>query len=246
MKYLQKYEQFVLTINEQKIYDDIINEGFIKDKILSYLKKGTLTVSILLSLLGKLDAQEKNTILTAIKDEYPKMYQIVSKKISNEITTVVDSTGKPVPNTIIDKSNITSKISRKVDDFTDEITIRTPYNNNIIFFKIINGSDTIYYLNLRTKGITLNSREKGVIILFTDGSKWSSTSARINVDIFPIIVGKNNYWEYSTFIRLTEDDIQTFKTKEIKKYRLFIYDEVVNPKDAQNLKSYISTIINMN
>jgi len=81
---ITKYESF----NEKLIIDDIIlNESIqdIKNKVLSYLKKGLLTTTILLSLLGSVKASDKQEILNLVKQENPELYQKVSDQNDGDV-----------------------------------------------------------------------------------------------------------------------------------------------------------------
>jgi len=78
MKHLKLYTEF--SLNEQQlIINDILNEGIMKDKVLSYIKKGALTATILLSLLGSVKGSEKEEILEVVKKEAPELYQNVEQ-----------------------------------------------------------------------------------------------------------------------------------------------------------------------
>ncbi len=105
----------------------------------------------------------------------------------------------------------------------------------MIIYKHINKGKSVYYLSLRTYGSTVNVNETGVIILFTDGTKWTRQS-KIDVD------AESSGFEYSAFITLALTDLTTFSTKKIKKFRLYIYDEVVNSSDADKFKLFVKCV----
>jgi len=76
MNHLNDFEKY----NESLIIEDILlTEGFkdIKSKILKYLKRGILTTSILLALLGNVKGVEKQEILDLVKQENLELYQDV-------------------------------------------------------------------------------------------------------------------------------------------------------------------------
>ena len=141
-----------------------------------------------------------------------------------------------------DLNILCSNISRKVDDFTDEITLNSPFvdgrkiSSMIIYKRIQNGNIT-YNLSIRTIGSTVNVGESGVIILFEDGTKINKPEEEIDVD------SDENGFEYSAFITLSQSDLQTLKTKNIRKYRLYIYDEEINPGEANKFKAYVNCIV---
>lgn len=140
-----------------------------------------------------------------------------------------------------DEQELCSRIERDVDEFTGKITINSPMSSghsisNVILYKNILKGKIVYYLSLRTIGSTLNVREKGVYIIFSDGTKWSRPTEEIEVE-----ADKNGY-EYSAFITLSANDLLTFSGKGIRKFRLFIYDESVNSADADKFKTYVKCV----
>jgi hypothetical protein len=141
----------------------------------------------------------------------------------------------------IPKKDLCSLIIRDVDDFTDEISLRSPYSNDnlqmypMAIIKTISKTKTTYYLSLLAIGQTVSLFEKGVIILFDDGTKWTKPN-EIDVE------ATENGFEYRAFITLSLADLTTFSTKKIKKYRLYVYDKEVNSNDADNFKIYTKCI----
>ncbi|SFI14112.1 SRPBCC family protein [Halpernia frigidisoli] len=135
-----------------------------------------------------------------------------------------------------------SKIEKEKDEFTSELKFSSPLMSGrqispMIIYKHINKGKSVYYLSLHTNGSTVNVNESGVIILFQDGTKWTRSS-KIDVD-----AGSNGF-DYSSFITLTSTDLLTFSTKKIKKFRLYIYDEDVDPSSAEKFKLYTECIKN--
>jgi len=130
-------------------------------------------------------------------------------------------------------------IKKETDDFTGEVTITSPILNDVSLLKVIKkGSSTpIYYLDLETGGSTLNYNVKGVIVLFKDGSKWSKPEQKIDVRV-------SDGWRYSAFITLTQQDLQLFSSKEIDKFRLYIYDNHA-PDETDKFVYYVQAITKM-
>ncbi|SHE42611.1 hypothetical protein [Pedobacter caeni] len=134
-----------------------------------------------------------------------------------------------------------SRIERYVDDFTGKITINSPMfsgtrMNKMGIDKVVKKGKVAHYLSLNTNAGTLNVRKRGAYIIFTDGTKWSRPTEEIDVD-----ADKDGY-RYSAFITLTASDLLTFSTKEIKKFRLFIYDENVNPAVGVKFRTYVKCV----
>ena len=135
------------------------------------------------------------------------------------------------------------KLSITNDEFTGEITTNNPYDTKgaVIYkySKKVNGKMTDnFYLSLDACGSTLNVAEKGVIILFDDGSKFEKPNAEIDVDY----KGEYCTYKYSCIIPLTKTELLTFSKKKIKKYRLYIYDEELSPEISEDFKQYCGAI----
>lgn len=133
-----------------------------------------------------------------------------------------------------------TKIEKEIDEFTNEIKFSTPSISDgeilpMSILKIISKGKTIYYLSLRTQGNTININKTGVIILFQDGTKWTKES-KIDAD-----AGRNGF-DYSAFISLNPNDLAIFSTKKIKKFRLYIYDQEISPRNAELFKYYVDCI----
>ena len=132
-------------------------------------------------------------------------------------------------------------ITRKDDEFTGDISLFSPLTKDISIYKSIKAGNTNpeYFLNLKTIGLTLNYDGKGVIILFKDGTKWSKGDEKIKVNI---INGEG--WGYSAFIKLTKDDLILFASKEINKFKLYIYENN-SPQDTDKFVYYTQAIMKM-
>jgi len=137
---------------------------------------------------------------------------------------------------VIDEENIKSSILRDYDDIENQTHISTPYSVPVGLHKYIKNGKNTYYLDLSTEGSTL-TRGSGVTVLFNDGTKWTKPQ-KIDVDY-------SSGWKYSSWITLTPADLQLFKTKSIKKFRLYIYDEEIDQYDAEEFKKYVSIITTM-
>ena len=55
----------------------------------------------------------------------------------------------------------------------------------------------------------------------------------------------NGKWEYSAMIKLNTADITMFKTKKIRKIRLYIYDEEIEGNLSELYPSYIKCLTEM-
>jgi hypothetical protein len=127
------------------------------------------------------------------------------------------------------------EIEKEVDDFTKEVRFMTPLNNQVgSLWKYVKNGKTTYYLSMEIESSGIY-RGNGVYVLFTDGTKWSRPNEKVDVKY-------RSGFQNSVFIPLTTTDLQIFKTKTIRKYRLYIHDQEVDIVDADKFKIYTSLI----
>ena len=142
----------------------------------------------------------------------------------------------------IDSNIFCSRIEKKSDDFTNEVSYSTPFYEGkdlipLVFYKIIKGGNKTYYLSLTANGNTVVVDGKGVIILFEDGTKINKPNVKIEVN------AKSDGYEYSAFFPLTVQEIQFLKNKKITNYRLYIFDNKLNKSFAEKLKYYSKCLL---
>lgn len=133
-------------------------------------------------------------------------------------------------------------IEKKGDDFSDEIK----YTGNVIsesgnynsVIKIVNGTKEEFYLSLRVNGSTVNVKEKGVILLLDDKTKINLP----NKDVDCNVSSDGSSYEYSSFIRLNDEQLSILITKEIDKVRLYIYDYDFNKLSSLKFKEYLNCL----
>ncbi|MDH5825814.1 hypothetical protein [Sphingobacterium faecium] len=136
-----------------------------------------------------------------------------------------------------------------IDEFTGQKKIMSPSNlslsdklytgdTKVRLIKIIIKGVSSYYLSLNTHGSTYNVGDKGVIILFKDGTKLNKPLVDIDVSS-----SYGSGWEYSAFIKLNQSDLNLLKTKSINKFRLYIYDDSLTEEISNNFKEIVKEII---
>ena len=140
-----------------------------------------------------------------------------------------------------DKKQLCAEIDRSVDDFTRAVTFRSPQSNGFELTKIsiqktVSKTGTRYYFSLRAYGSSVVVDGKGVIILFTDGTKLSKS---VDIDV----EADKDQFEYTAFIPLTSADLLLLSTKKIKKYRLYIFDEEVSASEADKLRLFTKCVM---
>ena len=135
-----------------------------------------------------------------------------------------------------------AQIEKTYDDFEDETTWKSPILKNVVFYKYKdkNGEMT-NYLVLRTKGLTLNIGEKGLMVIFEDGTRFEKANAEVDYDS-----SSGAGWDYKVFIRINDDELSLFAEKKIKAYRLYIYDGNLSEKDKLLAMGWAKGIINSN
>ncbi|MCK0203336.1 hypothetical protein ACT4R9_10025 [Ornithobacterium rhinotracheale] len=133
-------------------------------------------------------------------------------------------------------------IELMVDDFTGERSATTmDYENRSVFLdKYIRKNKSDYYLGINSSSSTFFDSLEGAYIIFTDGTKWSKPSAKINVS-----AGINYDFDYSAFVKLSVKDVLTLSNKTIKKYKVGIFEENMDLDKAENLKERIRCVYKM-
>jgi hypothetical protein len=144
------------------------------------------------------------------------------------------------PVDVLNETKLCPKIEKNIDEFTGLVKFNSPLRNghsiaNVIFYKEINKTRTVYYLSLHTKGSTVVVDGTGATILFSDGTKLTK---QIKIDVKP----EESGFDYSTFISLTLNDLNVLTEKKIKAFRLYIFDEDVSLVDAYRFKVYANCI----
>jgi hypothetical protein len=130
------------------------------------------------------------------------------------------------------------KIEHKVDKFENKETFFTPTENGISFIKTIENGKSNIYLSVRVNGSTLNVNEKGLFILFSDGTKISKPAAKIDVD-----VSSGSGYVYSAFINLTQEEMNLLTKKSITDTKLYIYEGTVDNESAVKIKEYLKCLM---
>lgn len=120
-------------------------------------------------------------------------------------------------------------ITKTYDKYEEITTYRTPLfgkgfastlKENVSCIKTAKeGEAWRYYLSLSTYGATVNVDEKGVIILFSDGTKLKFPQVKIDVE-----VSSTGYYEYSAFVPLSNIEVDFFETKVVEGFKLGIYE----------------------
>lgn len=131
-------------------------------------------------------------------------------------------------------------IIRKVDEFTDDIKIYSPDSKFVVNKVIKTNGETILYVMLKTTATSLSINEKGIYVIFEDGTRITGDST-INVE-----VKEGKGWDYWAPIDISsENNLKLFSSKRIKKFRLYVYDEEFAELTADKFMNYIKAIAKM-
>lgn len=121
----------------------------------------------------------------------------------------------------------------------DDFEGTTTYSNGIYgvsLIKVVSSTSKTYYLSLNTSSTYL-SIGSGCTILFTDGTKMVK-QIKVDSDYY------SDEYQYSVFITLTQTELNMLKTKTIKGFKLYIYDEMIDIEDAKDFQTIVSCLIN--
>ena len=137
--------------------------------------------------------------------------------------------------------NWCSCISRKVDDFTNEVKISTPFYTKPSIDKYIYPNGTIkYYLYLSLDDSYCTAGGTGLIILFKDGTKFSRPNIKVDMDYY-----SGDKFTYSVFIPITQNEVKIFAQKEISKFKMYIFERNFKEIDIRAFKEYANCILEL-
>ena len=90
-------------------------------------------------------------------------------------------------------------------------------------------------------GNTVNLNQNEISILFIDGTILKKLS-NIDVDVND----SGHGFTYTSTVLLTQSDLATLSTKQIKKFRLYIYDQDIMDDKSKIFMSDVKCIIKTN
>mgnify|MGYP006141500169 CR=1 FL=1 len=143
------------------------------------------------------------------------------------------------------KNKYAKDIKVTTDKFDDSSTWRSPSfgkgiaattKEQVSFIKVKKDGNISTYISLTTYGSTLNVNLKGATILFTDGEKIEFPNAEIDVEATEVS------WEYSAFIRISEEDLDKLIDKDMDTFRLYIYDGYFGKKKRKKIRGWAQAI----
>jgi hypothetical protein len=130
-------------------------------------------------------------------------------------------------------------IEKKVDKFTGEITLSTKYTDWAQFYKFKREGIEFVVLSLFVDGYSSSYGEKGVIILFSDGTKIEKPNEKIDSKYL-----SNNVYRHSAWVTLNESDLEILKTKTMTDFRLYIYERKISENKAIKVLEKLNCLLN--
>ena len=131
-----------------------------------------------------------------------------------------------------------SKIKENFDKINNIKSFNTPILSKVTLYKDIEKGVANYDLRLIAKGSTAVVDGKGLTIFFKDGTKIVKPNATIKVSVS----SNGNGYDYSCFVNISKAELLTFQSKEIIKYKLYIFEESLNDIESENLKGFSKCI----
>lgn len=124
----------------------------------------------------------------------------------------------------LEKESDCDFLTKDKDKFTGEIKFY--YDSEIYSInKHIKNGKSVYYLGLYTKGATA-STGKGVVLLFSDGTKINKPSVPTDVR-----VNSSAQFEHSAFLQLSIAEMQVLSRKKLSDFRIYIFDQSIDDSD---------------
>ena len=135
-----------------------------------------------------------------------------------------------------------SQIEKEYDEFDEKTSWQSPILKNVVFYKTKYKDGSIArYLRVMASGSTLNVGEKGLTVIFEDGTRFERPDAKVDAD-----PGYGSGWSYRIFERVSDEDLNLFATKKIKAYKLYIYEGALYGKDPLLTMGYAKGILDAN
>ena len=141
----------------------------------------------------------------------------------------------------ISDSTACDRLEKKYDEFEKETSFHTPILLYTYFEKVISKTATSYYLSLYSKGKTISSATKGVKIILSNNQILSFPTEKISLD-----ASRVDGYSYRAFIKLDAATLQLIKKYQIRKWRLYIYDNEQTTEEAELFRNMINCIIPLN
>ena len=136
--------------------------------------------------------------------------------------------------------NCAKQLKRDEDKFTGKITYYTPLLKPASIMKVIENGAATYYLILKAPGSTYNVGEKGVYILFENKEKMMWEDEEVDPKISSRLYGSD--YDYSSFIKLNEEELNKLISNRITDFKLYIYEKEMGEGDGKKFQCLVEAI----
>ena len=141
------------------------------------------------------------------------------------------------PSIIYDQSKLCVRAQKYYDEFDNYTDWRISIGAIEVLKRVMPSGENMTYMYLIANSSTCVFDGKGIIILFTDGMRFTSDCV-VNVEVDPM----GNGFKYTSVITLSDADIELFENKQISKYRLYIFDHTPSDLNAKLLHELIKCL----
>jgi len=113
----------------------------------------------------------------------------------------------------------------------------SPDSNAVQFTKDVLGKNITYRIHLRMMRPVIDLGQKGVTILFDDGSKLVKPEETVDVN------NLDDKFEFTSTLTLLPEELLLLQKKKITGFILFTYQKDITSTDGEKFRSYAKCII---
>ena len=114
----------------------------------------------------------------------------------------------------------------------------SPDSNAVQFTKDILGKSATYRIRLRIMRPTIDLGQKGVLIMFDDGTSLEKVEEIVDVN------NLDDKFEFMSTITLLPEELILFQKKKIIGFKLFTYQKNITPLEGEKFRNYVKCISN--
>lgn len=142
------------------------------------------------------------------------------------------------------QSSKCESINTKVDKFTKEYRLSTRHGNTAILFAFVDSTlKSTYHLRL-TAPAAVNANQKGVSVLFDDGSKMEWPDEKVEIFVNESREPFDSFTQAKCFVPLTLAQMSKLGKQAITDYRLYVYDWSMSTENATSLLQDTRCVVN--
>ncbi len=124
----------------------------------------------------------------------------------------------------------------KKSKFEEDERIYSPDEYGFSFVKVKNKDNSVIYLSVERGGKTLFTNKTGFYLLLDDGTKIAKPNEEIDVKVS---TSKYSNYDYSVFVKLTDEDIKLLTKHKITDYKLYILEGELRKEGSIKLMEYL-------